>query len=108
MRIKHKIRAPRNPKPVEIAPEYQAEVDRATEKLQRRYERAQRAVEQARFRRERAAAIVGQKALRAKRLAEAEAALEARIAELAELERMMTYTPAGIAHRGRGGWKPVG
>ena len=108
MRIKHKVRAPHNPKPAEISPEYQAEVDRASEKLQRRYERAKKAVEAARFRRERAALIVGQKQLRAQRLAEAEAALAARIAELDELERLMQANPyASLTHRGREGWTKV-
>lgn len=100
MRIAHKVRPSREPKPVEIPPKYQAEVDRSTEKLERRYELAQKAVERARFRRERAALIVGHAKLRRKRLAEAEAALEARLAELADLERMMTSSPASARHRG--------
>ncbi len=92
MRITHRVRLPREPKPVEITPEYQTEVDRSTEKLERRYRLAQKAVEAARIRRDRAA--------RGKQLAEAEAALQARITELAELERMMTSSPAGAQHRG--------
>lgn len=100
MRIQHRVRPPRDPKPVEITPEYQAEVDRSTDKLERRYQLAAKAVEKARFRRERAALIVGHAKLRRKRLAEAEAVLEARIAELAELERMMTSSPASARHRG--------
>lgn len=99
-RIAHKVHLPRDPKPVEITPEYQAEVDRSTERLERRYRLAQRAVETARARRDRAALIVGHAKLRRKRLAEAEAALEARIAELADLERMMTSSPASARHRG--------
>jgi hypothetical protein len=100
VRITHKAWPSRDPKPVEITPEYQAEVDRSTEKLERRYRLAQKAVETARFRRERAGLIVGHAKLRRKRIAEAEAALEARLAELADLERMMTTSPASARHRG--------
>lgn len=108
MRIKHKVRAPRHPKPPEISVKYQAEVDRSTDKLRRRYERAQKAVEVAQFRRDRAALIVGQAKLRAERLANAEAALTARMAELAEIERLMTTPPAGgLRHRGTAGWTKV-
>lgn len=107
MRIKHKVHLPRNPKAVEISAEYQAQVDRSTEKLQRRYERARKAAEAARFRRDRTALIVGNDKLRARRLAEAEAALAARTAELHEIERLMTQSPAGAAHRGTEGWTKV-
>lgn len=109
MRIKHRVHLQqREAKPVEITPEYQAEVDRSTEKLQRRYERARKAVEQARFRRERTAAIVGQNRLRTERLAEAEAALAARITELEDLERLIRANPyASLCHRGREGWTKV-
>lgn len=108
MRIKHKVHFSREARPVEITASYQAEVDRHTDKLQRRYERAQKAVDSARFRRDRAAAIVGQKTLRATRLAEAEAALTARIQELEELERLMQANPyASLTHRGREGWTKV-
>ncbi|MDP9443599.1 MAG: hypothetical protein M3P83_04305 [Actinomycetota bacterium] len=87
---------------------YQAEVDRATQKLQRRYERAKKAADAARFRRDRAALIVGNNKLRAQRLADAEAALLGRLAELEELERMMQANPyASLAHRGREGWTKV-
>lgn len=99
-RIKHRVHIARDTKPPEITPEYQAEVDRSTEKLERRYQLAQKAVEKAKFRRERAALIVGHAKLRRQRLAEAEAALEARLAELADLERMMTTSPASARHRG--------
>jgi hypothetical protein len=85
---------------VEITPEYQAEVDRSTEKLERRYRLARKAVETARSRKERAELIVGHAKLRRKRIAEAESVLEARLAELADLERMMTTSPASARHRG--------
>ncbi len=85
---------------MEITPEYQAEVDRSTEKLERRYRLAQKAVETARARKARAELIVGHAKLRRKRVAEAEAVLEARLAELADLERMMTTSPASARHRG--------
>jgi hypothetical protein len=108
MRIRHKVRAPRNPKPAEVSPEYQAEVDRSTEKLQRRYERAKKAAEAARFRRDRVALIVGHNKIRAQRLADAEAALTARLAELADLERLMQENPgASLTHRGTEGWTKV-
>ncbi len=100
MRITHRVRLPREPKPVEITPEYQAEVDRSTEKLERRYRLAQRAVEAARSRKERAESIVGHAKLRRKSITEAEAVLEARLAELADLERMMQASPASAQHRG--------
>ena len=107
-KIRHKTYLPRQPRPVVIDEAYQAEVDRATEKLQRRYERAQCAAERAKFRRDRAALIVGHDRLRAQRLADAEAALAARIAELDELERMVRANPyASLAHRGREGWTKV-
>lgn len=108
MRSKHKVHLPREPRPVEVSPEYQAEVERSTQRLQRRYERARKAVEAARFRRERAALIVGHAKIRAQRLAEAEDALLARIAELDAIERLMQANPyASLAHRGREGWTKV-
>lgn len=106
-RLKHKVYF-REPKPVEIDERYQAQVDRSTEKLQRRYERAKKAADAARFRRDRAALIVGHNKVRAQRLADAEAALAARLAELDELERLMQANPgASLIHRGREGWTKV-
>lgn len=107
-RIAHKTRAPREPKPVVIDEAYQREVDRSTEKLQRRYERAKKAAEAARFRRDRVALIVGSNKLRAQRLADAEAALIARLDELEAIERLMKANPgASLTHRGREGWTKV-
>lgn len=106
-RIKHKVHLSREPGPVEISDDYQAEVDRSTQRLERRYERAKKAVEAARFRQERARLMVGQRQLRTHRLAEAEAALSARLAELEEIERLMTESPASATHRGREGWTKV-
>lgn len=108
MRISHKVRLPRDPKPVVIDEAYQREVDRSTDKLQRRYERVKKSAEAARFRRDRAALIVGNKKVAAQRLAEAEAALAGRLAELDELERLMRENPyASLAHRGTKGWTKV-
>jgi hypothetical protein len=108
VRIKHKTHLPRQAKPVEISPSYQAEVDRDTEKLQRRYERAKKAADAARFRRDGTALIVGNNKLRAQRLADAEAALTARLAELEALERLVQENPyASLIHRGREGWTKV-
>lgn len=106
MRIAHKVRPPRNPKPVEIDSEYQAQVDRSTEKLEQAYLKAQRAVQAAERRLERARELRQQRE-RAKAVREAEATLAQRLEELAEYERMMTSTPASLKHRGRGGWKKV-
>lgn len=108
MRIKHKVHLPREAKPALVDESYQRQIDRSTEKLQRRYERAKKATEAARFRRDRIALIVGNDKLRARRLADAQAALTARLAELDELERLMQANPgASLTHRGREGWTKV-
>lgn len=100
MRITHKVRPPRQPKPVEIDPAYQAEVDRSTDKLEKAYRAAQRRAEGAERRLRRAEAARA----RAAEVRELRAEWERRVAELTELERLMQSSPASAAHRGRKGW----
>lgn len=102
----HKVHLPREPRPVEISPEYQAQVDRSTEKLERLYRRAQRSVEAAQKRLEKAQRLRVERE-RKKAVKVAEEVLAERLRELAEYERMMTSTPASLAHRGRGAWRKV-
>lgn len=101
MRVKHKVHLPRNPKPVEVDPAYQAEVDRSTAKLERAYRDAQRRVERAAGRLRKAEA--GR--VQAAQLRGLRAEWERRVADLAELERLMQASPAGAAHRGTRGWQ---
>jgi hypothetical protein len=103
VRIRHKTHLPKEAKPVELDPEYQAEVDRSTTKLMQRYQAAQRSAERAQEKLQIARARRARKA----ELRELEQAVQARLAELAALERMMTSSPAGTRSRGTEGWRKV-
>lgn len=102
-RISHKVRAPRDPKPVEISPEYQAEVDRSMAKLQRAYARAQKRLKAATEKWQWAQDTYAQ----AKVIDAAKREYERRYYELREIEQLMTRSPAGAAHRGTEGWTKV-
>lgn len=96
-----------------ITREYQAEVDRATDKAMVAYERAQRRLRAAEQRLERARAArdrAGDKlaARNAKReLAVALELVELRRDELRRVESLMKAAPASAEHRGVRGFRPV-
>lgn len=112
MKIKHKVPtvAYRNDP---VTPEYQAEVDRSTNRLTVAYERAQRRLEAAEQRLQRAqAAQAAQRAKkdardRARELAVAAELVELRRSELQEIEALMKASPASAQHRGPRSFRPV-
>jgi DNA transposition AAA+ family ATPase len=89
-----------------ITPEYQAEVDRSTEKAMRLYERARRRLEAAE---KRLAQLQEKKQGATKRrdLAVAAELVELRREELLRLEALMKAAPASAEHRGVRGFRPV-
>lgn len=111
MKIRHKAPAcPIQSDPV--TPEYQAEVDRSTNKAMAAYERAQRRLEAAQRRLEKAnRAKARAKGKGAKRLTRsvlaASEAVEARREELRQIEATMTAAPASAEHRGQRSYRPV-
>jgi hypothetical protein len=98
----------------EITPEYQRQVDRSTEKLEREYIQAQKRLEAA----ERRALKVGPEPhakkrrstadTREKRLIDLWAEVELRRQELMDIERLMHGSHVPQRNRGRGSFKPVG
>lgn len=96
-----------------ITPEYQAEVDRATDKAMVAYERAQRRLQAAEQRLERARAARDRAAdKRAARNAKRELAValelvELRREELRRVESLMKSAPASANHRGVRSFRPV-
>lgn len=103
MRITHKVRAAREPKPVEVGEAYQREVDRSTDKLGREYAKAWKRADAAEGRYRRAQA----QQTKAHQLVSLRAEWLRRADELRELELLMTQSPAGAAHRGVEGWTKV-
>lgn len=113
MKIKHKIPlcAYRSDP---ITPEYQAEVDRSTNKAMLEYAPAQRRLEAAerRLRKaEEASRAAGArkkvKATAARELAVAAELVELRREELQRLEALMKNVPASAEHRGKRSYRPV-
>lgn len=94
------------PKPVVLTVEYEREVQRSTEKLERQYVRAQKRAEQAERRLERAR---NDPRTRSKKhqIAQLVAEVELRRLELEEYHRMMVSSPASATHRGRKSFRPV-
>lgn len=95
----------------EVTPEYQAEVDRHTERLERRSRNAEQALARAQQHADR---IAGESVSRAKRaahesrLSQALAQVEIRRAELEEYRQLMAATDyASTRHRGRDSYRPV-
>lgn len=100
-----------------LDPDYEAEVERSTAKLEKEWERAQKRVESAKIAAEKArvrAAYVEQQ--RAEKLERQEAERQYKLAlellaereeELRELEVMMTSSPAGSQNRGKKSYRPV-
>ena len=98
MRIKH------NPyvQPVtssEVSDSYQVEVDKATDKLSRRYARVARRLASAR-----ASLSVAKTGPRVRELSRL---VEDRIRELAEIEALMRASPQSASHRGTKSFRPV-
>lgn len=112
MKIKHNALV-RQPRSATIAPEYQAEVDRSTNKAMAAFERAQRRLVAAESRLERAEQRIA-KRLDAQRRRAADRELkvaaelvELRREELQYVEALMKSAPASAEHRGVRGFRPV-
>lgn len=104
-----------------LDPEYEAEVDRATQKLQAKWEKAQKKLEAARLSAEESLRRIEKaekhkaataEAKKNKHIAEMEyqralVLIAEREAELLELEMMMTSTPAGSQNRGTKSFRSV-
>lgn len=86
------------PRPVELSEEYQREVDRSTEKLERRYARAQKRAVQAEARLARAKKQANA-ASRKRQIAQLEAELELRRMELDEIRQLMNRPTTGGGHK---------
>lgn len=88
------------PKPVEISERYQREIDRSTERLERRYRQAEKRAADARRKLDRATAAAGTRH-KERQLAQLRAELEIREAELEEIRRLMNHPTAGrkVRHR---------
>lgn len=100
-------------KPEQVTEEYQAEVDRSTDKAMVAYQRARRRLESAERRLQAAqdAATATQrkkneKAI-ARELAVAAELVELRREELQRIEALMMSVPASAQHRGRESYRPV-
>jgi hypothetical protein len=104
-----------------LDPDYEAEVDKATQKLQAKWEKAQRKLEAARLSAEESLRRIEKaeknkaataEAKKNKQIAEMEyqralVLIAEREAELLELEMMMTSTPAGSQNRGKKSFRSV-
>jgi hypothetical protein len=104
-----------------LDPEYEAQVDKATQKLQAKWEKAQRKLEAARlsaeeslrrFEKAEKNKAATAEAKKNKQIAEMEyqralVLIAEREAELLELEMMMTSTPAGSQNRGNKSFRSV-
>jgi hypothetical protein len=94
-----------------IEPEYQAEVDRSTARLEKQYRERQRAVASAERRAAKLAATTttpGKRTKAAERdLRAAWELVEQRRAELNRLAGLMQASPAGSQNRGRESYRPV-
>lgn len=110
MKIKHRVpTAAYELRSAVLTPEYEAEVTRSTERLERAYAQAQRRLERAQQRASHAQreldAHHSKQAKRVARLAWAE--VEVRRAELESLHRQMTSTVQAARSRGRRSFRPV-
>lgn len=105
MKIKHRVPVAK-PKSDPISEDYQAEVDRATAKLEKQYEAAQRRLEAAI---RKAEAAQGRAKGKGKSKSEIElwALVELRRKELAQIAALMHPSGAGVKHRGRASFTPV-
>jgi hypothetical protein len=109
MKITHRVPtiAPRS---AITTPEYEAEVQRSTQALERRYRRAEQRLRSAEARREtvlRRQVREAQQRKYARELREAIALVELRRTELEALARMMQAAPASSVHRGDRSYRPV-
>ena len=93
-------------RPVVLDEDYQREVDRCTEKLERQYARAQKRVEQAE-RHLKAAHTAKKRRPNKQTLAALQAVVDARRAELEDYRRMMESTAAPAQNRGQNSFRPV-
>jgi anion-transporting ArsA/GET3 family ATPase len=106
MKIRHNPNGAWDRPSATVDDDYEAQVQRSTQKAERLYARAQKRLEKAEAQ---LAAVTSAKSApnRKRRVAEVQALVELRRAELAECERMMTGVPASAAHRGRESFRPI-
>lgn len=84
--------------------DYEAEVQRCTDRGEREYQRRMARLAKAEARLAKARTV---KKIPRRRLADLVAVVELRRAELEEYRRMMTSSPASATHRGPRGYRPV-
>ena len=112
MKLKHNVPA-FEPRSATITPEFQAEVDRSTNKAMLAYERAQRRLSAAEARlaraEERSAKRLDAQRQRVadRELKVAAELVELRREELQRVEALMKSAPASAEHRGVRGFRPV-
>ena len=98
MKLRHNHRA--NPAPsVEVDEEYQAQVDRSTDRLVRKYRKAQGRLEKAR-------SSLG-RAKTEKSRVNIQRDIDDRLFELREIEALMRSSPQSSSHRGTASFRPV-
>jgi hypothetical protein len=94
------------PRAVVVPADYEDQVQRSTEKLERAYARAQKRVERAKA----SLAQAKQEPITKKNeqlVAQYQALLDIRLAELENYRRMMCSVPASAIHRGTRSFRPV-
>lgn len=107
MKIRHRIPPEAHFRSDPVTPEYQAEVDRATAKSERRAAYAELRLQAAQAKLENALRIK-KKAQRERAVMVALELVEVRRQELLQIQRQMTQSPAAAANRGNGhGKRPV-
>lgn len=90
-----------------VSPEYQAEVDRHTDKAMAAWRRAQGRLAAAEKRLARVRKSVSPSRARVHEVAVAAELVEARREELQRIERLMKAVPAAAQHRGTQSYRPV-
>lgn len=105
MKIQHKATGGDPPSAV-VSDEYEAEVQRSTQRNERLYIQAQKRLEQAEARLAKARSATKSKN-RKKQIADLEALVELRRNELEEYRRMMVAVAASAEHRGTRSFRPV-
>jgi hypothetical protein len=95
-----------------VSSEYQAQVDRSTARAEVVFAQAQRRLEGAERRRQRAEERLTSAPKRSRKVLErelrvADELVELRREELLRLQGLMRSIPSSVAHRGRGGYRPI-
>ena len=102
MKATHRVPFHDGPRPDPVTASYQRQVDRDTDRLQRRYAAAERALARAEAKAERLRAVITSSKATRRALLVAEAELELRRQELRALAAQMQASPASAWHRGHG------